>query len=269
MTSLRKKRRWAITAKLFRFKLRTLFILVAVFAVCLYLFLAPRWKRFRVEQITLSSSGSLVYLHQFTEDGIDLTAPPPGPRWLRTVLGDNFFAELAEVHLVDPTQEEFDQIATCDCFSNLFVESKTSVIHSLGALDQTRNIENLNLYGKLWTDTQIKTWDVQRSPIKMLGLHRTQHTDAVLKSVAQLPHLKHLALEYTNVSGDGLAKLKDSKSLQSMYLKGPSFGRKAFTILPTLTQIKLLYLSDIEHALDLKEWVPFYESMPNCTIIWQ
>lgn len=78
-----------------RFGLRTLLLLMVMVAVPL------AWKcnrvraQRRVVEVVAAAGGFTTYDHQvFPKDGDDVFAKPPGPPWLRRIVGDDFFAEV-------------------------------------------------------------------------------------------------------------------------------------------------------------------------------
>ena len=88
--ALKPKRRWL------QFSLRTLFIVVTVFCV----WLAITAKRAREQRQAVEAiravHGAIAFQHQ-----LDRTEPP-GPEWLRQLIGDEYFFRVAVVQLQGP-----------------------------------------------------------------------------------------------------------------------------------------------------------------------
>ena len=85
----KRKRRW------FQFSLRTLMIVTVIVAIpCAWL--GRKIERKRRERAALKTieecGGYVMYDYQSEEQG-GVKAEPPGPKWLREILGDDFFGE--------------------------------------------------------------------------------------------------------------------------------------------------------------------------------
>jgi hypothetical protein len=86
----KRKRRW------FQFSLRTLMILTLVISVPCALLgrKIERKRRERAALRTIEECGGFVRYDYQSEEADGLQAEPPGPTWLRAVLGDDFFGEV-------------------------------------------------------------------------------------------------------------------------------------------------------------------------------
>jgi hypothetical protein len=167
-----RKRRW------YQFSLRSLMILTLVIAVpCALLGRRIEWKRReRAAVKTLAKQGSVRYDYQSRENG-GLKSEPPGPKWLRGILGDDFFAE-ATVFYSEASREQSDLPRLKDALEALprLKEVDMCAINFRDA--------DLACFEEL---TQIETLDLMAS---------TEITDA------GLTHFKRLtALKYLHVGG--------------------------------------------------------------------
>jgi hypothetical protein len=160
------KRRWC------QYSLRTLMVLVTLCAfACSWLAVKMQQARKQREAVeTIQKLGGVVqYLH---ETGTTTTrGRPPGPAWLRKILGDDFFAYVVQVYLAD-TQ------ITDDCLEHLRGMSQLTVLF----------LDNTNI-----TDAGLKHLD-HLTQLRYMSLKNTHVTDNGLKRLAQeLPncHLVH------------------------------------------------------------------------------
>ncbi len=103
---------WFLAALVFRwrfqFSIRSLLLLVVVVAVpCSWL--ATEMKQARkqrevVEEIEVAG-GDVIYDYQFNPYGADHSdAEPPGPAWLRTLVGDDLFMAVMKVQFGSPSE---------------------------------------------------------------------------------------------------------------------------------------------------------------------
>jgi len=118
----------------------------------------------------------------------DLTGgdEPPGPRWLRALLGDDFFVRVEGVSL------------TC---RNELSDADLVPLEALVA------IEHLSLDRTSVSDAGLPHLRSMRR-LKALDLGQTRVTDAGLKWLKALTHLEHLVLKDTLVTAAGIAELQ-------------------------------------------------------------
>jgi len=75
------RRRW------FQFSLRTLFVVMTIAALWLGMVM-HRARKLRRSVHAITAAGGAIYFHHQWEDA---EAPPPGPTWLRRLVGDEPF----------------------------------------------------------------------------------------------------------------------------------------------------------------------------------
>ena len=194
---------WFIIALIFRlpfqFSIRSLLALVVVVALP-FSWLAAEMKKAREQKAAVTEIkkvGGVAYDYDdhvtrlnrgiwgdiYT--GVWEVDRPPGPAWLRKLLPDDFFAEVATVG--------FDASQVTDA--------------GLEHLDSFSHLQELSL-----ADTQVTDAGLEHlkglSQLKQLWLDRTQVTDAGLEHLDGLFQLQVLSLNGTKVTAAGVAKLR-------------------------------------------------------------
>ncbi len=182
----KRKCRW------FQFRLRTLLIFAMVVAIpCAWAGRRIEIKRRERAAIAAFEPAAFVgwdYLHN-----VD-SADPPGPAWIRSILGDDFFAEVDELW--------FDQGVGDKVLENL---------------KEFHHLKRLGLVGAKITNDTLR--DIQTlSELEELDLSLTSVTDARLEHLDVITGLRELSLRFTAVSDVGLASLTRLSSLKFLDL---------------------------------------------------
>jgi hypothetical protein len=182
----KRKRRW------FQYSLRTLLIFTLICAI------ASAWLGRRIEQkrnerqaveAIIKVFGTVTYDYQKVKG-----AKPPGPDWLRKLLGENFFSEVSEVE-----------------FQAFFFTGRQHLDASPDLQDFRRFVEEHHehlVYVK---------WSPE---IQMLEHSTTNVADAELAYVKELTKLKSLQLSGTMITDAGLVNLIGLSQLQLLELQG-------------------------------------------------
>jgi Leucine-rich repeat (LRR) protein len=227
------KRRW------YQYSLRTLLLLVLVVSIGMS-WLAVRRQRAKrhreaVETI-VKGGGSVAYDWQVAQN---VPKPkPPGPAWLRNLLGDDFFADV--VFAIIQTDSEMEYVTT---FARL---------------------EDLYLSGDRITDAALE--NLKRFPrLRKLTVSDNQTiTGAGLANIKELTQLQALYVRYTPVGDAGSAHLEELTHLHTLYLHDTGITDAGLEHIKTLTQLKSLYLRESRvtdaGVRDLQN------ALPNCKI---
>jgi Leucine Rich repeat len=183
----RRKRRW------FQFSLRSLLIFTLICAI------GSAWLGKRIEQkrkereaveAIAKFGGQVAY--DYERD----SPKPPGPEWLRGLLGEDFFTRIVGVDLC--------------CCANLTDAGLVNV----KAMTQ---LQTLSLFFTTIGDAGVENIR-GLSLLQSLDLSETQVTDAGLERLEGLTRLEELRLGKTNITDAGLMRLKGLGQLQRLYL---------------------------------------------------
>lgn len=184
-TAPKSKRRW------YQYSLRTLLIIVTFFAVACSWFAVKlqqaRRQREAVETI-VKFGGAVRYEYQLAGTIIP-PEEPPGPVWIRKLLGDDFFANVAEV-----------------CLWGTGTQITDADLEQLKGLTM---LQELQLWGTQITDAGLKHLK-GLTTLQTLQLQDTQITDAGLEHLKGLRQLQELHIERTQVTDAGVQDLQNA-----------------------------------------------------------
>jgi hypothetical protein len=242
---------------LWRFSLKTLLILLALF--CLWLgTLANSANRQRraIEAIQLSG-GKFNYDYQLTRNGPDLErefsyqVAPPGPKWLRRIIGDHYF--ITPVTLNIHRQSSIKD----DCLSHLaalpFIESASFVDVSfrdsdLAHLKHLTNLRALGLHGVALSGAKAPSsfeFLQHLRRLEMLGLDSPTFRDSDVTYLRGAVNLRFLTLYNSAVGDDGLAQLQHLKKLEMLGVSGTQVTDRGMTYLSSLPKLRYLSANDL------------------------
>jgi hypothetical protein len=175
----KRKRRW------FQFSLRTLLVFTVVCAIG-SAWVARKMEQKRDELKTVEdiveSGGQVFYDYQILKGG-----EPPGPDWLRKLLGENFFSEVVGVNL------DYAHVKINDVW--LLKVKRLPRLQWLSLVDtDVTDVGLANLKGM--------------TRLEKLYLGNTQVTDAGLVQLKEFFQLKALYLKETRVTDAGVLELQ-------------------------------------------------------------
>jgi len=167
------RRRWL------QFSLRTLLLGVTVFCV----WMGITAKRARDQRLAVGvieeAGGRIQYQHETS------SSDPPGPEWLRRLIGDDYFFSVDVI-----------------IFSNLTVNDT-----SLASTKSFADLKWLSLTGTQITDTELVHLK-DSTDLRFLHLNDTQITDTGLEQLRELTSLQRLHLNNTKVTDEAVKKLQ-------------------------------------------------------------
>jgi Leucine-rich repeat (LRR) protein len=213
-TPPKRKRRW------FQYSIRSLLLLTTVLAV----WLAVQVNRAHRQKLAVSTimhaGGKIAYDHEMLTREHPQPTEPPGPLWLRRILGDEYFLRPAAVECTDVDSEIVEQLGNCPTLRYVTLSGGTIVDEDLSHIARLADLEQLRL-----EDVAI--------------------TDAGLKHLFSLKKLKTLALNHTNVTGAGLEQLKWME-LDWFHLNGSPVTDAGLSQIANLKRVGALDLSDTQ-----------------------
>ena len=180
-----RKLRW------FQYSLRSLFLLTLVVSLVMG-WVAPRMKRTRQEDEAVEEikklHGQVQYDYEVRQSGNPpLDEEPPGPAWLRNLLGENFFATVVKVHF------DYDAASVTD--------------RDLEPLKGLTQLQWVDLRGTQVTDAGLEYLKGLKQ-LQALDLFGTHVTDSGLQRLRGLTQLSSLHLVRTHVTDEGVERLQ-------------------------------------------------------------
>ncbi len=182
----------------FQFSIRSLLVLMVVVAVACSWLAAAR-KRAEGQKVAIVKlAGTVAYDYQFDAlDKFNPGATPPGPAWLRELLGDDFFTTAISLNL------DYTHVTDTD-------------LEYLKGLPELRD---LGLSGFYITDAGLEHLK-GLTQLQSLRLASTPVTGIGLEHLKGLGGLKRLDLSRSRVTDPGLEHLKGLTQLQWLWLSG-------------------------------------------------
>jgi hypothetical protein len=201
-----KRRRWL------QFSLRTLFVVTTIAAVWLGMVM-HKARKLRRSVDAITAAGGAVYFHHQMDDA---DAPPPGPAWLRRLVGDEPFITPFYVELRGPdVTDEFiaEHLRSMTSLEEVDIESPNVTDAALAHLRSMRHLHRLYLDCPRLTDAALEHVASLRE-LYRLSLNCPRLTDAALPHIATLPKLGGLVLNSPHLTASGLQQLEGMDHLE-------------------------------------------------------
>jgi hypothetical protein len=216
----------------FQYSLRTLLVFVTLCA------LACSWLAVKMRRAERQRAAATAVLEKLERGGVHWDErASQWPRWLRRVLGDDFFNSVVEVDLHETGVSDAE-------------------LEHLEGLDQ---LQTLRLYGTNVSDAGLEHLK-GLNQLQTLELYDTNVGDAGLEHLKGLSRLQLLALTHTKVTDAGLEHLKGLSQLRTLALS----QTEVMEHLKGLAQLQALHLSSTEVTNEGVQRLQ--QSLPNCKI---
>jgi len=218
------QRRW------YSFRLRTLLIFVTLAGS------GFGWPGFKVQESQRQQAavaaienlgGAVMYDYEFDRHGGHLpNAEPPGPSWLHTLLGDDFFRTACQVFLYDiadersPIDTRLENLKALPHLKRLVLDCAPQTLVTDASLENVKGLaklEYLSLMSRNISDAGFDHFKglVQLKDLSVVG---TTVTDAGLESLQGLAKLENLWLDSPNITDAGLDRFKGLIQLKRLRL---------------------------------------------------
>jgi hypothetical protein len=248
------------------FSLRTLLIFIAVVAIpCAWLGRKIEQKRSERELTDFihKSGGQISYPYEGIKNG-----KPPGPEWLKKLLGTNFFCDVDDVDLrKDKAADDalLKKIAAFTRLKSLWLDGTQVTDAGVANLSDLNELDRVSLTATEITDAAldvVKGW----SRLEVLHLDKTRVTDAGIAKLAGLSNLTYLNLNLTAVGDSGLSSLNGLTRLEWLRLKGTDVTDAGLIKLKQLANLGTLELEGTK--VTSAGVADLHKALPNCEITY-
>jgi hypothetical protein len=214
------KRRW------FQYSLRTLLVFVTLCAfACSWLAVKLQQARRQWEAVDAIQrlGGGVLYDWQVDANLNVLPNPqPPGPKWLRSLSGYDFFQSVSSVFLPGGvTDKELQHVKGFNGLQQLWLFGARITDAGVEQLKDFNRLRELNVAGTPITDAGLQHL-AGLNRLQRLSLDHSQITDAGMQYLTGLSQLTLLNLDSTDVRDAGLEHLMSLSQLRDLCLSSTS-----------------------------------------------
>ncbi|SIN81955.1 hypothetical protein SAMN05444166_1082 [Singulisphaera sp. GP187] len=216
-----------------RVSLRVLMLLIMIAAV----FIGDRVTKARKQREAVESvkrcGGGVVYDWAYVNRGKSTPTEPNAPQWLRGLLGDEYFQDVASVALtgtpIGVPVPGSKVISGDDVLAHLAQMNAIKSLHLVGiritdkgfdTINRIQCLEELVIARSPW----VSNADIARietlNHLKSISIENSKVTDAGLASLAKLKNLEYLNIQNTGATDAGLVYLKGLTKLKEMWVEG-------------------------------------------------
>jgi hypothetical protein len=227
----------------YQFRLRTLLLFVLVVSVGMS-WLAVRMEKLQRQREIIreiqKESGYIFYDYEL-DSSFDVipSAEPPGPKWIRDLLGDDFFCSVTAVVFYQDQDSKSYHVSN-RCMANLQEFPDLEELKILFLRDQGKSVRHIPIE---FSDTAMQSIGKLRN-LKILWIMGPEITDARLEHLKNLDQLQELSLFGMQITDDGLLNLKKMTSLNKLYLASTEITDSGIIHLQELKQLEYLRLYD-------------------------
>jgi len=189
----------SLLRRLFRFRVSTLLILMTVCAIGMGYISNKARQQQKVVELIEHLHGYCRYQHE-----LNRTAPP-GPEWLRKLLGDHYFFSVGFVGLgsTKASDETLVKLKDLKNVTHLVLCNTNITDVGMAHLRYLTNISLLTIEGTQVTDAglmHIRDF----TNLECLGICNTQVTDAVFIHLEKMSNLRQLEVFGTRITAEGI-----------------------------------------------------------------
>ena len=252
-------RRWL------RFSLRSLMLLVAIVSIPLG-WMAWQVNRVRNQRLIVaelsSVGGQVIYSYRSQQMR---PQEPPGPKWLRSLLGDDIFSDVKEVDIRHDhvTEQTLARIATLHAVHTLHMESGQISDNGLAHLAKMSTLQQVVLQSRGFSDASLAQLTKSKG-LKALTVYSPKLTDVGLKYVGKLKKLETIDIMADKVTGDGLAQIATLPSLNHLYLVSEQLADAGLVHLHRAPKLKSIVLFKGKVTKEGIERLS--EALPGCSV---
>lgn len=227
--------------RIFQYSLRTALVLLTAACIALGLKTEGVRRQRQLVRIVESSHGHAIYDYQYDEDDPFADPSPPGPKLLRAVLGDDYFADLVSISVEGLADEDVARIAKQTTLRHLSISGGIGD-EALESIAHLSRLEKLNLHGGRFSAAGLdRLANLPR--LRALTIGETALTDLAARSIGRLTRLEQLSLENTRLASRQVQHFKNLRHLLSLDLSRTLVGDEGLAVLHELKELKFVELN--------------------------
>ena len=263
-----------------RFRLRTVIIIVTVFAIGAGLIQRRANQRMQATRMIQELGGQIVYDKSDRRTILrtalrwmygEAFAPVSAIRLSDTNANDDAvhalraFPELQNISLRESmvSDQGIGELATLRNLTTIELNGTAAGDSCLAALSQLNHLEHLNLARTLVTDKGVEQLS-SLPQLAFLDISGTDVTSRALESISSIHSLEHLVLQGTRISGNGLPVLGRLSNLRSVDLYGADLRDNGAKQLASILSLETIVLSGTGVTDDV---MVAFDDHPNLAVL--
>lgn len=240
--------------RLWRYSLRGLLLFIAVCGVLLAIWTHHARTQRRARQAVEDAGAWVRFTYEYDADGQSAKgAKPPGPAWIRELIGDEYFTSICDVsaqwsRLTDSHLAAFAALPKLRSFTTNHEHVGTLVgTFAIGPGEARGKGHYVDGSYERFTDDQLVT-------------------DEGLTHLARCRSLEHLVLFSTDISDAGIASLAGLPNLRLLMIDSPRISDGAVKHFAGMRSLRKLYV----HATSITAagMARLESALPNCEVIY-
>ena len=219
-------------------------LLLAVAALSVWLAAVSREARLQKQAVgrILELGGDVNYDYQVRADGhYALGGEPNAPKWLRQLVGDDYFENVVYVKCKEVNEADLELIASLPRLRELNFSLPSSPARKLELLRRAKNLRSLTVSGPFGDDALRTLANIIQ--LRSLTVLACRGTDNGFASLAQLEDIESLRISSTRISDAGFVDLKLLSNLKSLRLARTIVGDGVLAGLHDMALLERLDLS--------------------------
>jgi len=216
------------------------------------------WENPEMDFRPFTSSTGQMYYQQSGREYVERSnstaaAAPPGPAWLRHLIGDEYFQKVV---IVDTSGHVVNDPPSANPVTNATLQG-VCCLTSLRWLniDHAKAVNDVGI-GNLEALTRLERLFADDVPI----------TDRGMKHLECLTHLEYLSINSPLVTDDGVTSLRGLKRLKYLYLGHTKITDRGLDLIKELKSLYDLYVPGTGVSNEAAR--RFEKSMPNCNVLF-
>jgi hypothetical protein len=264
-----------------RITIRVMMLLVLIVALLLGRQVNKAREQREAVAAVQNYGGWVHYDYEFVSGKIAPGRGPLAPRWLRSLLGDEYFQNVRQVSLVydDSAGKRLDNTSLRACDDLLKQISTLPGLTGLMLIETQATDDGLRHIGKMTDLEELYIWDAKfitdagvshlsrLTNLKMVHIGNSNLTDDSLARISSLPKMEEMSLQQNHFSDEGLARLSGKERLKRVCV-GLGDVRITDGGLAHLADFEKLELLDLQKSRVTHQGLEQLKRLPNLKELW-